>query len=165
MNTSPNFRSTGSAIRLGLQILSVSYKTLHTEKLRNSHAPSNNIRTAWPTMLIEFADLIGREEPTENRVYYSPEEIQNANEICDIYSKLPYTKLEKKITLIRARTKKTWREIATQCNTPWEDCRRTCDTVILHLVQVASLDKYKDQARQAKNAKHSKANIYLPFDQ
>ena len=158
MQREPDFRTSGSSVKLGLRILSLSYKTLQTEKLRNSHSPSNNIRTAWPQMLVEFSDLV-EGEPAEVRVYYTPEEIRNANEICEIYSKLPYTRIEKRITLTRARTKKTWREIAAQHKLPWEECRNICDTVILHLVQVAALDKYKHAARQVRHIERSKAHI------
>ena len=152
-------RNSSYALKLGLKILNISYKTLQAEKLKNSHAPSNSIRTAWPAIFIEFSDLV-EGAVTSPRIYYTPEEIRNANEICEIFSKLPYTRQEKRMTLAKARQGKTWRELSTTHGLPWEECRRICDTVVLHLVQVASMDKYRDTARQSRAKINSKAQIY-----
>ena len=163
MQIEPNTRNSGSLLKLGLKILSLSYKTLQAEKLRNSHAPSNSMRTAWPSIFIEFSDLV-EGAATPPRTYYTPEEIRNANEICEIFSKLPYNRQEKRITLVKARQGKSWRELSTQFGLPWEECRRICDIIILHLVQAAAMDKYKEKARQSRNRINSKAQIYQVFE-
>ena len=142
-----NLRSTKGMIALGQHILSASYNTLGAERLRNVHAPTYGIRTAWPEILIEFSDMVQGTPPTNGRRRYTSEEFKSAEEICDLFISLPYERHVKRLVLHRARTEKTYRELSAIFSIPHLQCRRTCSQVFVHLVQAGSLDKYKHLAR------------------
>ena len=137
-------------IRLGSHVLASSYNTLGAERLKNTRSMQYGIRTAWPEMLLEFSDFVGHTVPTNTRRHYTAEEIRNADVVCNVFVALPYARPTKKLALTRARTRMTWGDLATSFSLPWEECRRQCDTVYIHLVQSASLCPYKATAKQVR---------------
>jgi hypothetical protein len=134
-------------VRLGLHILAASYNTLDAERLRNAHSPRYTIRTTWPQIILEFGDLVSG-QAVNGRCHYTADECRRANEICEIFAALPYPRDVKKMTLVRARSNRSWRELSTRFKiAPWPEARRQCEVLLLHLIQVAALDPYKARAR------------------
>ena len=154
-----NFRDTGSAIRLAQTILAQSYDILQTERLLTKQSPPSKLRTAWPAMVIEFSDLIGQKQSSGSSKSYSTNDIKLADVITSIYSDLPYNRLDKKITLIRSRKNTSWRDLAKLHGTTWQQCRSSCETVLLHLVCVASADPYKILALKTKALEQLRADL------
>jgi hypothetical protein len=126
-------RTTSAMVKLGAKVLAASYNTLSAEKLRNTRSPQYSLRTAWPQYLGEFSDLV-QGTPNNLRRYYTADEIRCADAICTIFSRLPYTRDQKKMTLLRARGGKSWREIATMFKVPWLIVRRAAETVLVYLI-------------------------------
>jgi hypothetical protein len=133
-----NFREAGNMIRLGQKMLRVSYQIFQTQSSQ-TFLPTYRLRTAWPMIFTEFSDLVqGMALPT--KVYYTGDEIRLANFICDKFSELPYTRLEKQITLCHALKHMTWRELATKFKISWQDCRKISDKVTMHLIQTTGFE-------------------------
>ncbi len=136
MPPAQNFRDTGTIIATGQKILAASFKVLDAERLKNNHSPAGRT-TAWPAILLEIAEI---EEgmPNSLKLRYSTRQIEDAWRICELYSKLPYPALDKKLTLRKARTKDSWKKLGLRYGLEWHECRRISDTVVLHLMRQAA---------------------------
>lgn len=131
-----NFRDTGTIIRTGQKILAASFKVLDAERLKNNHSPGGR-STAWPAILLEIAE-INEGMPDLLKIRYSSTQIKEAWHVCEAYSSLPYSALEKKLTLRKARSKESWKKLAARYGMEWHECRQISDTVICHLVSTMS---------------------------
>jgi hypothetical protein len=135
-----DWRDQREQVKLAQRILVASFNTLSAERLRATQPLRRGIRTAWPEMFVEFSDLVSG-LAVDKRRYYTADEIRHADAVCDIFSRLPYSRDQKKMALTKARSHPTWRELATAFRvSPWQDCRAQCVTVYLHLIQVAAAD-------------------------
>ena len=138
MQPSLNFRDTGTLIALGQRAIAHSFNVLDAERLRTNHSPKG-LNTAWPAILLDMSEIL-EGTPSLPKFRADAKDIRLATQITDVYSQLPYSSLDKKLTLHKARAKTTWKKLSAQYGYTWAECRQISDTVTLHLVRLLNAD-------------------------
>jgi hypothetical protein len=135
INLPRDLHSLAEQLDLSKRILAKVYNILDAERIQTRGKPRAP-GCAWPAQLQELSDIAtGNYADCERLAIYSPSEMKQAWEACEVYGSLPFTSLEKRLTLRYCRTKVSWKKLSSEFGIhPWSASRRICDKVLIEFI-------------------------------